>query len=140
MDIRPLEDTIAAAPQVSPEELKAVADAGYRSVISNRPDGEAPDQPSAAEMALAAEAAGLEFRHIPVVPGAIGPEDIAAFKAALAELPRPVLGFCRTGTRTTSLWALVNAGDRSAESILETAKRAGYDLSGLKPRLTGEAS
>lgn len=140
MDIRPLEDTIAAAPQVAPEELRTVADAGYRSVISNRPDGEAPDQPSAAEMARAAEAAGLEFRHIPVVPGAISPDDVTAFKAALAELPRPVLGFCRTGTRTTSLWALSNAGNRSAESILETAKNAGYDLSGLKPRLMGEPS
>ena len=140
MDIRPLEDTIAAAPQVSPEDLKAVAEAGYRSVISNRPDGEAPDQPSATEMARAAEAAGMEFRHIPVVPGAIGPDDVAAFKAAVADLPKPVLGFCRTGTRTASLWALANAGDRSPESILETARRAGYDLSGLKPRLTGKSS
>lgn len=135
MDIRPLDDTLSAAPQVAPEDLQSIAAQGYRSVISNRPDGEAPDQPTAAEIATAAKAAGLEFRHIPVVGGAIGAADVAAFKAALTDLPGPILGFCRTGTRTTTLWALARKDEQSADALIATAGAAGYDLAGLKPRL-----
>ena len=135
MDIRPLDDTLSASPQVTVENLRSLAAQGYRSVISNRPDGETPDQPSAAEIATAAKAAGLEFCHIPVVGGAIGEADVAAFKTALAELPAPILGFCRTGTRTTTLWALARRDDQPADALIETAKAAGYDLTALKPRL-----
>lgn len=135
MDIRPLDQTLSTSPQVAVNDLRSLAAQGYRSVISNRPDGETPDQPSAAEIATAAKAAGLEFRHIPVVGGAIGEADIAAFETALAELPGPILGFCRTGTRTTTLWALAHRDDQSADALIETARTAGYDLAALKPRL-----
>jgi len=135
MDVRTIDGTLAASPQISVDDLKALADAGYRAIISNRPDGESPDQPSAAEIADAAQAAGLEFRHIPVVPGAITDDDVAAFRSALDELPRPALGFCRTGTRTTTLWALANADRQAPDDLIESAKKAGYDLSALRPRL-----
>lgn len=137
MDIRPLDETLSASPQVTLEDLGAIAAQGYRSVISNRPDGEAPDQPNAAEIASAANAAGLEFRHLPVVGGAIGEADVAAFETALADLPRPILGFCRTGTRTTTLWALARRDEQPADALIATAKAAGHDLAGLRPRLEG---
>ncbi|WP_339933462.1 TIGR01244 family sulfur transferase [uncultured Brevundimonas sp.] len=135
MDIRKIDDRLDASPQIMLEDMKALADLGYRSVISNRPDGEEPGQPDAAQVKAAAEAEGLTFRHIPVTGASMGPEAVAAMRAALDELPGPVLGFCRSGTRTTCLWGLANAGTRPAQELIETARAAGYDLSPLKPRL-----
>ncbi|WP_339871836.1 TIGR01244 family sulfur transferase [uncultured Brevundimonas sp.] len=135
MDIRKIDDRLDAAPQIALEDMKAIAGLGYRSVISNRPDGEEPGQPDAAQVKAAAEAEGLTFRHIPVTGASMGPEAVAAMRAALDELPGPVLGFCRSGTRTTCLWGLASAGTRPAQELIETARAAGYDLSPLKPRL-----
>jgi sulfide:quinone oxidoreductase len=137
MDIRPLDALLAASPQIALDDLPAIADAGYRSVISNRPDGEEPAQPSAANIRAAAEKAGLAFAHVPVVGGQIGDEDVAAFRRALDDLPKPVFGFCRTGTRTTTLWALSHAAEGRTDDLISTAKTAGYDLAGLRPRLEG---
>lgn len=137
MDIRPLDETLSISPPLSPADLPSLAARGYRSVICNRPDGEAPTQPAAAEIAAAAEAAGLEFRHIPVVGDAIGEADVATFRVALADLPGPILGFCRPGARTTKLWALVGKDEQRAAALIATAKGADHDLTGLKPRLEG---
>ena len=140
MDIRPLDEALSASPQIAPEDLPAIAAQGFRSVISNRPDGEEPGQPSAEALRQAAEAAGLAFAHVPVVGGAISDQDVADFREALANLPQPVFGFCRTGTRTTTLWALANAGAQTPENLIARAKSAGYDLGALRPRLEGAAS
>lgn len=112
------------------------AQAGFRSIVSNRPDREDADQPNWAEIERAAGEAGLKARHIPVTPGAIGESEVARFAAALDELPGPVLAFCRTGARSASLWALASAGKDSPEGIIRTAAEAGYDLSHLCERLT----
>tara|TARA_R110000782_G_scaffold242942_2_gene329462 strand:+ start:1227 stop:1649 length:423 start_codon:yes stop_codon:yes gene_type:complete len=135
MDIRKIDDRLDASPQIALEDMKAIAALGYRSVVSNRPDDEEPGQPSAARVKAAAEAEGLTFRHIPVTGASMGPEAVAAMRAALDDLPGPVLGFCRSGTRTTCLWGLASAGKRPAQELIETARAAGYDLSPLKPRL-----
>ena len=140
MDIRPLDEALSASPQIAPEDLPAIAAQGFRSVISNRPDGEEPGQPSTEDLRHAAEAAGLAFAHVPVVGGAISDQDVADFREALADLPQPVFGFCRTGTRTTTLWALANAGAQTPENLIARAKSAGYDLGALRPRLEGAAS
>ena len=140
MDIRPLDEALSASPQIAPEDLPAIAAQGFRAVISNRPDGEEPGQPSAEDLRQAAEAAGLAFAHVPVVGGAISDQDVADFREALANLPQPVFGFCRTGTRTTTLWALANAGAQTPENLIARAKSAGYDLGALRPRLEGAAS
>jgi uncharacterized protein (TIGR01244 family) len=85
--------------------MQLAADAGFRSVINNRPDFEAgPQQPTSAVIETAARAAGLEYRHLPVQPALQTPEEIARFAALLAELPKPVLAFCRTGTRSGKLY------------------------------------
>ena len=140
MDIRPLDEALSASPQIAPEDLPAIAAQGFRSVISNRPDGEEPGQPSSEDLRQAAEAAGLAFAHVPVVGGAISDQDVADFREALADLPQPVFGFCRTGTRTTTLWALTNAGAQTPENLIARAKSAGYDLGALRSRLEGAAS
>lgn len=139
MDIRPLDDRLSASPQIAPEDMPAIARAGYRSVVSNRPDGESPDQPSAAEIEAAAKDAGLAFAHVPVAGGSIGESDIGDFRQTLDDLPKPILGFCRTGTRTATLWALQHAGERPADELIGVARAAGYDVSGLAPRLQAAA-
>lgn len=133
--IRSITPGFCVSAQVDPQDLRAVADAGFRSIISNRPDGEEPGQPDWAQIAAAAEAAGLQARHIPVRPGAIGDDDVAKFAAALEEMPGPVLGFCRTGTRAAGLWGLTQAGRLTPNEIIGTAAAAGCDLSSMQERL-----
>lgn len=137
MDMRQLDERLSTSPQIFPADLKAIAEAGYRSVISNRPDGEAEDQPTSQAIQAAAEAQGLVYAHVPVVGGQISDADISAFRQALDNLPTPIFGFCRTGTRTTTLWALANAGQKSADALIASAQAAGYDLNGLRARLEG---
>lgn len=133
--IRPIAPGLSVSAQVDPADFNDLVAAGFRSIISNRPDGEEPGQPSWAQIAAAAEAAGLEARHIPVSPGTYGDKDIARFAAALEQMPGPVLGFCRSGMRAASLWALSQAGKRDAEAIIEAAASGGCDISGLRQRL-----
>ena len=130
-----LSDRLSVTPQIDPADMQALAAAGFRSVISNRPDGEEPNQPDWATIERAAHDAGMEARHIPVTPGAITDEDAARFGAALDELPGPIVGFCRTGARSTSLWALSNADQRPADELIRTAADAGYDIAALRHRL-----
>jgi sulfide:quinone oxidoreductase len=135
MQIHPLVDQISVSPQIQLEDLSALAAAGYRSVINNRPDGEAPDQPASATLAAAAAVHGLDYRFVPVVPGRFDDATVEAMTCALQELPRPVLAFCRTGTRSSSLWALQAARHSDVDTLLDVASEAGYDLSGLMPLL-----
>lgn len=133
--IKRLTDTLSVAPQISEADLATLAAQGFRSVINNRPDGEADDQPASAVLAAAAARAGLAYREIPVVSGDLQDAQITAFGTALTELPAPILAFCRTGTRSTTLWALDAAGTQPADTIVRIAAEAGYDLGALRPRL-----
>ena len=126
---------ISVAAQLQPADMGTLAAAGFRSVINNRPDGEGEGQPSSAEMQAAAEASGLEYHFLPVVSGQIGDGDVSAFGDLINQVRGPVLAFCRTGTRSTSLWALSEAHHLDPLTILATARDAGYDLTGLAPRL-----
>lgn len=104
---RAIADGVSVAPQLAPEAMAEARRAGFRSVVNNRPDFEHdPDQPTSAAMQAAATAAGLEYRFLPVDGGHQTPEEAAALKALLAELPRPVLLFCRSGARSTRLYQL----------------------------------
>lgn len=106
-DIKQLSPDLAVAPQITPEAIPLIAAAGFKSVICNRPDYEAgPDQPTFAAIEAAARASGLQARYIPVVSGQITEGDVRAFKQAEAELPKPILAYCRSGTRSTNMWAL----------------------------------
>ena len=88
-----------------------VARLGFKSVVNNRPDFEhGPDQPTSAAIEAAAVAAGLAYRHLPVDGGWQSPEQIAAFAQLLAELPQPLLAFCRSGARSTRLFQQAVAG------------------------------
>ena len=103
--INRLTPDFAVAPQLTPEDMAAVAEAGYKSVIINRPDYEGgPDQPTAAAVSAAAREAGLRIEYQPVVSGAMTADDVARFAELLQTLPAPVLAYCRSGTRCTNLF------------------------------------
>jgi len=103
--INPLSDDFAVAPQLSAQDMAAVAEAGFKSVIINRPDFEGgPDQPASADVMAAAQAAGLRVEYQPVVSGAMTADDVARFGQLLQELPGPVLAYCRSGSRCTTLY------------------------------------
>lgn len=105
LSLQQLAPDVCAAPQLTPTDMAAVAAAGFKSVINNRPDGEGgPDQPKSADIEAAARAAGLQYVHLPVNPTVQTPEEIARFGELLQTLPRPVLAFCRSGGRCTRLF------------------------------------
>lgn len=135
METKKISDALSVGPQLYLTDLAEVAKAGFKSILVNRPDGEGDDQPTFAEVEADARGYGLEARYVPVVPGKVADADVEAFAAAVEELPKPIFGFCRTGTRTTTLWALSQAGSRPLTEILGTAKAAGYDLSGVALRI-----
>ena len=137
MDIRKINDSFSVAPQIAPEDMAAIAAQGFKTVISNRPDGETPDQPSSSQMESAARAAGLHYRFVPVISGQMVRENVDDFAATLAEADGPVLAFCRSGTRSTTLWALSQAGKMPPEEIISQAAEAGYDMSPFRGALEG---
>lgn len=103
---RPLSSDVFVAGQLDPSAMAEAARLGFRSVINNRPDFEqGTAQPTSAEIEAAARAAGLEYRHQPVHPMLQSPQDIQTFAELLAELPRPILVFCRSGARSTRLFS-----------------------------------
>jgi uncharacterized protein (TIGR01244 family) len=107
LPVRAIAEGVSVAPQLTPAAMSEVAQAGFRSVINNRPDFEAgPTQPTHAEIEKAAKAAGLEYRFLPVSSSYQSQEDALACARFLAELPRPVLMFCRSGARSTRLYEL----------------------------------
>jgi uncharacterized protein (TIGR01244 family) len=131
-DIRRVTPDFSVAPQLSPQDLETAAAQGFKLIINNRPDGEAPGQPMSADMAESAQAAGLAYVHIPVT-GMARPDQIEAMQTAIARSEGPVLAFCRSGTRSITTWALGEAGSgaRPRDEIVELAHEAGYDLSPL---------
>jgi sulfide:quinone oxidoreductase len=136
MDIRKINRGLSVSPQIAPADMAELKMAGFRSIICNRPDGEGNDQPTFSEIEEAARAAGLEAHYMPVVPGRVADEDAGRFDEALSDLPGPVLAYCRTGTRSTTLWALAEgARGTPLPSILAATKAAGYDMSGVVRRI-----
>lgn len=134
MDLRQIAPDLAVAPQLQPDEMAALAADGVRLIIDNRPDFEVDAPWQRAAMEAAARAAGMEFVYLPFTPGALSAELVRDFGAALDGAGQTV-AYCRSGTRSATLWALSQAGRRPAGEILAAAARAGYDLRQLAPML-----
>lgn len=138
MIIRPVYSGFAVCEQLEADAIKTLADAGYSTVICNRPDGEEDGQPAVADLCKAAEEVGLTFHHIPVSGGEFPSEAIAAFTAARKAAQGPVLAFCRTGTRSITLEMLANPNGLSLDERIAQARQAGYDLSDMLTQKLGE--
>lgn len=131
-DFRRVTDDLSVAPQIAVTDVAEAARLGFKTLISNRPDGEEPGQPTAREIATAAADAGLPFYHIPV-RGAPTPEQVEATRLILQEADAPVLAFCRSGTRSIVTWSICQAisGAMDRSELVNLGRQAGYDLSGV---------
>ena len=135
MEIKQVTPFLSVSSAIQVTDLADLAEAGFKAIVNNRPDGEADDQATSQALRKAAIALGLEYRSLPVIPGKISDSNVTEFATAMAELPGPALAFCRTGTRAITLWALNEARHLDVDVILSTTKKLGYELENLRPRL-----
>lgn len=102
-------DTFSSSPQITPEDMPEIVALGFKTIINARPDNEGgASQPASQNIKLAAEKAGLHYLHIPITPGHITPTDVEACANFAINAPIPILGFCKTGMRATSLYQATN--------------------------------
>ena len=125
---RQLDGRTSVSGQILPEEVAGLAEQGVTMLVNNRPDGEEPDQPFAADIEAAAQAAGISYRHVPILRG-IGPADVEAMQEALrAAEGGQVLAFCRSGNRSALAWALAMRAEGVArEEVEEKVEAAGFN-------------
>jgi uncharacterized protein (TIGR01244 family) len=135
MDIRPLSETFAVSPQITPEDLPAIKAAGFTTILCNRPDAEVPPEVQADAVRRAAEAEGLRFVMNPLSHGSLTMEHIATQGRALTESEGPVFAYCASGNRSSILWALSQAGQVPTDDLVEAGARAGYNLEMIRPQI-----
>jgi uncharacterized protein (TIGR01244 family) len=131
-DFRRVTEDLSVAPQISVDDVAEAARQGFKTIINNRPDGEDPSQPSGHEIEVAAQAAGLAYVAIPVRGGPT-PDQVDATARLMAEADKPVLAFCRSGTRSIVTWSIAQAqtGARDRQELIGLGREAGYDLSSV---------
>ena len=131
-DFRHVTDDLSVAPQISVADVAEAAAQGFTTIINNRPDGEDPGQLPVAEARRLAEAHGIAYHHIPVTAASLTRADVDAFAATLRDAPGPVVAHCRSGTRTTLLWALTRLREGADPfALVAEAARHGIDISTL---------
>ncbi|WP_295990041.1 bifunctional protein tyrosine phosphatase family protein/NAD(P)/FAD-dependent oxidoreductase [Rugamonas sp.] len=135
MEIHQLAPGLSISAQVLPEQLAAIRAAGFLTIICNRPDAEGVDQPAFAEIEGAALALGMTAHYLPAESGKVSDEQVRTFGQLREQSPQPVLAYCRTGMRSTTMWALSQAEQLPLAQIIDTAKKAGFDLKGLVRRI-----
>ncbi len=123
---------LSATGKLNQDNIEALAAAGVKTIINNRPDGEDPGQMPAAEAQRLAAALGIAYHHIPVTGPTLSRADVDAFAAVLASAPTPIVAHCRSGTRSTLLWALTRLrGGAEPEALIGAAARHGIDIAAL---------
>ncbi len=131
---RKLTDSVFASPQIGLAEVAQAKSQGIALIVNNRPEGESDDQTPGAEIAAAAKAAGIGYVEIPVTHAGFSETQVKAMAEALAGSPGPVLAYCRSGTRSTLLWALAEASRGADPDVLAgQAAQAGYDIAPVRP-------
>ena len=133
IDFRQLTENVLVSPQLALKDVTAAAAAGVALIVNNRPDGEEPSAPQGDEIAAAAAAAGLNYVAIPIGHSGFSEPQVDAMIAALEQAEGPILAYCRSGTRSTFLWALAAAKQGEApDTIARAAAQAGYDISPIR--------
>ena len=135
-EFRKLSENMFVSPQLALEDVAAAAAADIAVIVNNRPDGEDPFAPQSADIAAAASAAGINYVEIPIGHTGFSEPQVDAMIAALEQAEGPILAYCRSGTRSTFLWALAQAkqGGEPGE-ITRAALQAGYDVSPIRPMI-----
>ena len=131
---RKLTDSIHASPQITLEDVAEAAAMGVKLIINNRPEGESDDQVPGADIEAAARAAGIDYVAIPVTHAGFSEPQVVAMAKAIDGAEGPVLAYCRSGTRSTLLWALSEASQGGdPDALTNMAAKAGYDVSPVRP-------
>ena len=136
MELKRINEHVTVSPQISLEDIPAIKAAGFVAIINNRPEGESPDQTPGAEIEKAAHEAGLAYHFIPLGREGVSAQMVEDTKSVLEGSTGPVFCYCRSGTRSTTLWALSQAGKQPANEIISAAANAGYDVSHLAGHLS----
>ncbi len=136
MDIRTIASHYAVSKQIMPTDIEAIKAAGFTTVICNRPDEEIPVELGSEAMRIAVEGAGMAFVFNPVTHQSLNAEMISIQMGTIARAQGPVLAYCASGTRSSIVWSLGSAKALPVDAIIEAAARAGYDLQGLRQRIT----
>ena len=138
MKINTVDTELSVSPQIAATDIAEIARAGFKTIVCNRPDGEGNDQPLFHEIEETAKKAGLECHYLPVESGKVMDADAEAFGKLIDGAPKPVFAYCRTGTRSITLWSLSRAGKMDLPEILAKSKKAGYDMSGVVRRVANK--
>ena len=135
MEIRPITPRYAVSPQISVEDVPAIADAGFVKVICNRPNVEVPADMQSDAIGDAVRAAGMEYEVLELTHQTMTPENVALQRKLAESCGGPVLAYCASGTRASVVWALGQCDRMSADDILNATTKAGYTLDNLRPIL-----
>ena len=138
--VRHITDAFAVSGALSPEDFASIAAMGFKSVISNLPDGETRASPAGREAADIARQSGLEYRHIPVTKFELFTDRfVTAMDSALHELPAPILAHCLSGQRSVVAWAVASARHQPVDDVLASLKAVGFDLEPLRDELIAQS-
>lgn len=135
-DFRQIEEGIFASPQIELADVETAKAMGIALIVNNRPENESPDQTPGADIEAAARAAGIAYVAIPVTHAGFSETQVSAMVDAMRDAQGPILAYCRSGTRSTLLWALAEASKgRSPDELARSAAGAGYDVSPVRPAM-----
>ena len=135
MQINTLSDDYSVSPQIEVSDVPSIMQAGFKSVICNRPDQENPEPRQIEAIKAAVESARMEFAENVFDPSSFGPDKIERQAELLAQLPSPVFAYCAPGNRCSIVWAFAQAGRIATDTILDATTQAGYQLAHLRPQL-----
>ena len=140
MQLKQVNTEFWVADQITAQDIELIAARGIKTVFCNRPDGEGPDQPNVIEIEQALQPYGIQIQYLPVVSGKVTDEQAEEFKQLYLQAQKPLLAYCRSGTRSITLWALSQVADQTLDQMLLTAKTLGYDLQGVVPRILKQST
>ena len=135
MQYNTLSDDYSVSPQIDVSDVPSIVQAGFKSVICNRPDQENPEPRQIEAIKAAVESARMEFAENVFDPSSFGPDKIERQAGLLAQLPSPVFAYCASGNRCSIVWAFAQAGRIATDTILDATTQAGYQLAHLRPQL-----
>lgn len=133
--MKALTNTVSVTGQLTKADFERLAGAGIKTIINNRPDGEIPMQPTAADLAAAAEALGLTYHYLPMT-GGLTPGLLQSSIEAYASSPEPIVAFCGSGTRSAALWCFAAVKEHGVDGVLKAVAKQGYNLEQLRGPLT----
>ncbi|QDK97599.1 TIGR01244 family phosphatase [Acinetobacter tandoii] len=140
MQLKQVNTEFWVADQITAQDIELIAARGIKTVFCNRPDGEGSDQPNVIEIEQALKPYGIHIQYLPVVSGKVTDEQAEEFKQLYLQAQKPLLAYCRSGTRSITLWALSQVADQTLDQMLLTAKTLGYDLQGVVPRILKQST